>query len=230
MKEILKLTLSLTLICAIAGAALAFVSQKTAEPREKARLAQRDAKMKLLLPTEATVVKKLFSEDGITFFEATDTNGKLIAYCAEGYDPNGFGGEIKVLVGLESNGVIRGVMVSENSETPGIGSRACNREKSKSFWSLFHKSDDDINEGNSLPSNSYLDSFNANVLVGEFQFGRQTGEKRVNGLVMPISGATISSTAIRNAVNRISAIASKHFHFELPAEDIHFELPAEDKE
>ena len=57
MKEILKLTLSLTLICAIAGIALAFVSQKTDGPRKKARLAQRNEKMKLLLPEETTSKK-----------------------------------------------------------------------------------------------------------------------------------------------------------------------------
>ena len=217
MKEILKLTLSLTLICAIAGAALAFVNQKTAIPRETARLAQRNAKMKLLLPTEAPQVQELFSEDGVTFFGALTAEGDIVAYCAEGSDPNGFGGEVKVLVGLNLDGGIRGVVVSENSETPGIGSRACNRTERKSFWSLFQKQTEE--EGEYLAPNSYLDSYNGYTLTGQFQFGRAPSGTTVNGMVEPVSGATISSTAIRNAVNRISAVADQHFHFEVPQKE-----------
>ncbi len=214
MKEILKLTLSLTLICAIAGTALAFVSQKTDGPRKKARLAQRNEKMKLLLPEETAKIQESPAGNGVTFFEARDNAGKVIAYCAESSDPNGFGGEVKVLVGFNLNGAIRGVLVSENSETPGIGSRACNRETPKSFWSLFQKSEDDTNRENALPPNSYLDSYNnCRLTGGEFQFGIPSPEQDTNNYVMPITGATISSTAIRNAVNRIASEAKNRISF-----------------
>ena len=214
MKESLRLTLSLTFICAIAGAALAFVSQKTAGPREKARVAQRNAKMKLLLPEETAKIQESPAGNGVTFFEARDNTGKIIAYCAEGSDPNGFGGEVKVLVGFNLNGAIRGVLVSENSETPGIGSRACNRETPKSFWSLFQKTEDDTNRENVLPPNSYLDSYNnCRLTGGEFQFGLPSPEQDTNNYVMPITGATISSTAIRNAVNRIASEAKNRISF-----------------
>ncbi len=220
MKEILKLTLSLTFICAIAGAALAFVSQKTAAPREAARIAQRSDKMKMLLPEEATMVQEIFVEDGVTFFAGQNATGENVAYCAEGSDPNGFGGEIKILMGFTPDGTITGVMVSENSETPGIGSRACNRVERRSLWDLFKKEEDTTKTTRKfLPPNAYLDSFNTYTLVGEFQFGIQESEERVNGLVMPVSGATVSSTAIRNAANRISAAAAKHFHFEIPVKE-----------
>ena len=213
MKEILKLTLALAFICAVAGAALAFVSQKTAAPREKARIAQRDAKMKLLLPAETTQVSELPSAGEIVFFEARNAAGEVIAYCAEGSDPKGFSGEVKVLVGFNLDGTIRGVLVSENSETPGVGSRACNRETTKSFWSLFASQNDEDTQGSQLPPNAYLDSFNGQHLGGEFQFGQPSTEQGPNNYVMPITGATVSSTAIRNAVNRVSAAARQQFHF-----------------
>ena len=87
MKEILKLTLSLTLICAIAGAALAYVSTKTQSAREEAATRQRNEKMELLLPSETGAVReagKAVSEDGteVVFFAADDASGKTIAYCA----------------------------------------------------------------------------------------------------------------------------------------------------
>ncbi|MBO4619100.1 MAG: FMN-binding protein [Victivallales bacterium] len=214
MKEILKLTLALAFICAVAGIALAFVSQKTATPREKARIAQRDAKMKLLLPAETASVHEAFSDEGVVFFAAHDSAGDAIAFCAEGSDPNGFSGEVKVLVGFNPDGAIRGVMVSEHSETPGVGSRACNRETTKSFWSLFHKSDGEAEKEQSLPPNSYLDSYNNLPLTGgEFQFGQPSSGQTTTNYVMPITGATVSSTAIRNAVNRIASVARKRISF-----------------
>ncbi|MBR6471558.1 MAG: FMN-binding protein [Victivallales bacterium] len=213
MKEILKLTLALAFICAVAGAALAFVSQKTAAPREKARIAQRDAKMKLLLPAETNQVSELPSEGEVAFYEARNAAGEVIAYCAEGSDPNGFSGEIKVLVGFNLDGTIRGVLVSENSETPGVGSRACNRETTKSFWSLFASQKEEDTQASQLPPNAYLDSFNGQHLGGEFQFGQSSQGTAGNGVVTPVSGATVSSTAIRNAVNRVSAAARQQFHF-----------------
>ena len=213
MKEILKLTLALAFICAVAGAALAFVSQKTSSPREKARIAQRDAKMKLLLPTETSQVSELPSEGEVVFYEARNAEGEVIAYCAEGSDPKGFSGEVKVLVGFNLDGTIRGVLVSENSETPGVGSRACNRETTKSFWSLFASQKEEDTQANQLPPNAYLDSFNGQHLGGEFQFGQSSQGTAGNGVVTPVSGATVSSTAIRNAVNRVSAAARQQSHF-----------------
>ena len=213
MKEILKLTLALAFICAVAGAALAFVSQKTSAPREKARIAQRNAQMKLLLPAETNQVSELPAESGVAFYEARNAAGEVIAYCAEGSDPNGFSGEVKVLVGFNLDGTIRGVLVSENSETPGVGSRACNRETTQSFWSIFASQNEEANQTDQLPPNAYLDSFNGQQLGGEFQFAQASQGSSGNGVVTPISGATVSSTAIRNAVNRVSAAARNQFHF-----------------
>lgn len=39
-------------------------------------------------------------------------------------DPNGFGGNLKVLVGFDSNGNILGYTVLEHAETPGLGAKA----------------------------------------------------------------------------------------------------------
>lgn len=210
MKEILKLALSLTLICAIAGAALAFVSHKTEKPREESKIHQRNEKMALLLPAETAQtdeMTRLQAEDGtqVTYFIARGADGEVLAYCAESSDPSGFGGELKVLVGLEKDGTVRGVLVSENSETPGIGSHVCNRDEAKSFWSLFRRSGCTAkqcteNAGRTLPPNSYLDSYNGQTLP-ENGFAFHDG--KAAGFVTPISGATVSSTAVLNAVNRV---------------------------
>ena len=37
----------------------------------------------------------------------------------------GFGGAVKVMIGIGANGEITGVKVTEHSETPGLGTKAC---------------------------------------------------------------------------------------------------------
>ena len=208
MKEILKLALSLTFICALAGAALAFVNAKTEAPRQAAKERQRNEKMALLLPretvrTETCGEMPLRLEDGseVTFFQATDAAGHLLAYCAEAADPSGFGGELKVLVGIDPDGTVRGVLVTENAETPGIGSRVCDRTVSRSFWDLFRPAAASQKaSGGAYPPNKYLDRYAGQSLPQE---GFVLKAEKGPGMVKPVSGATISSRAVVNAVNRV---------------------------
>ncbi|MGN0866393.1 MAG: RnfABCDGE type electron transport complex subunit G [Oligosphaeraceae bacterium] len=206
MKEILKLALSLTFICALAGASLAFVSARTEAPRKEAKEKQRNEKMALLLPpetarTELCQEMPLSLPDGteVTFFQATDAQGKILAFCAEASDPSGFGGEVKLLVGIAPDGTVRGVLVTENAETPGIGSRVCERQTSRSFWDLFRNAPPQEADGK-YPPNEYLDRYESQLLPAE---GFVLKAEEAPGCVRPISGATISSRAVVNAVNRV---------------------------
>lgn len=213
MKEILKLTFSLTLICAIAGAALAYVSYSTEKPRKEAKLRQRNEKMALLLPCETASTDEFKTEnldDGtqVVFFVAKDADGLPLAYCAEGADPSGFGGELKILVGINLDGTVRGILVSENSETPGIGSKVCERSVTRSFWSVFRKKTDKTGATSALPPNAYLDCYTGQSIPSN---GFAFNDMKAPGMVKPISGATVSSTAVLNAVNRICKVWSETF-------------------
>lgn len=213
MKEILKLTFSLTLICAIAGAALAYVSYTTEKPRKEAKLRQRNEKMALLLPAETASTDEFKTEalpDGtqVVFFVAKDAANTPLAYCAEGSDPSGFGGELKILVGINLDGTVRGVLVSENSETPGIGSKVCERSVTRSFWSAFRKKSAENNASAALPPNAYLDCYTGQTIPSN---GFEFNDMKAPGMVKPISGATVSSTAVLNAVNRICKVWNETF-------------------
>ncbi len=208
MKEILKLALSLTFICALAGASLAFVSARTEAPRREAKEKQRNEKMALLLPRETARTAlcpemPVILDDGteVTFFQATDAQGNLLAFCAEASDPSGFGGEVKLLVGIHPDGTVRGVLVTENAETPGIGSRVCERQTSRSFWDLFRRSSSNTQDApGEYPPNEYLDRYTSQILPAE---GFILKAEKAPGCVKPVSGATISSRAVVNAVNRV---------------------------
>ncbi len=206
MKEILKLTLSLTLICAIAAAALAYVKKTTADSIADSINRQRTQKMLMVLPNEVTNTAPVNAQpiDGVTVYKATDANNQVVAFCAEGSDNGGFGGEVKVLVGMTTAGKILGVLVSEHSETPGIGTRVCSRETTKSLWSLFAAKS--TANGVKLPPNAYLDGYTDQNLTAAFAFA----EASAPGKIVPVSGATVSSKAVLNAVNRIIAVRNSN--------------------
>ncbi len=59
-------------------------------------------------------------EGGLDAYRATDGSGYVITTAWKGY-----GGTIKVMFGMDANGVITGAKVLENSETAGLGTKAC---------------------------------------------------------------------------------------------------------
>ncbi|MBO4345569.1 MAG: FMN-binding protein [Victivallales bacterium] len=194
MKDIFKLVLSLGLVCAIGSFALSRVYTTTKAPIEAANTAALMASLKLVLPPETASTAPI--KDTI-FFKALDANGKQIAYAAQAKGKGGFGGDVTVLVGLEMDGKIRAVMVTENSETPGIGSKATDRKVQKSLWDVLAGKSADV----AFPPNEYLDSYAGRDVKGGFAFGK-------DGL-HAVSGATYSSTAILNGVNAVSEAFNK---------------------
>lgn len=199
MKEILRLTFSVTLICAIAGACLALVSHITAARIEANQNTQRTAKMLMVLPPTSVITEADGkSADGdVDFFVAKDIMGTPVAYCAIGRSNDGFGGMVTVMAGLTIDGRITSLLVSEHNETPGIGSRVCNRSVKESLW---EKLSGKSQQGTGLAPNAYLDSYSGRKLSPEgFQFASDNSGSHV----VAVSGATFSSTAVLHAVNKI---------------------------
>lgn len=195
MKDIFKLALSLGLVCCIGASALVCVYNTTKEPIKTASAKALESNMKLVLPGETVTTEELSSVDcgNVIFYRALDAAGNVIAYAGQGSgDVNGFGGAVKVLVGLKSDGTIIGVMVTEHSETPGLGTKATDRQLSKSLWSVLAGK----SEENPFPPNEYLDRYNGRK-AGAFVLG--SGGNGIHG----VSGATYSSKAVLSGVNAV---------------------------
>jgi len=194
MKELWKLLLSLGLVCAVGSTALVLVRNKTLAPIAKAERAALMANLKLVLPAETARVEAM---DGADFYRALDGQSKVIGYAGTGIGPKGFGGPVKVLVGFDAEGQILGVMVTEHSETPGLGTKATERKTMKSIW---HLRGGAKKEKKGLPPNEYLDQYTGRLACA-FKASRKTGGNRVR----VISGATYSSKAIVEGVNAACA-------------------------
>ena len=135
MNKIVKNTLILTLITLVAGLGLGLVYEITKAPIAQA---QETAKKEAW--------QKVFPEADISDFEQIDldqaaaeqaiadmgVNGTIDEACTVGdmgyvvtaTDKDGFGGSIKVTVGITSDGTVNGVSILSINETAGLGMKA----------------------------------------------------------------------------------------------------------
>jgi electron transport complex protein RnfG len=137
--------------------------------------------------------------NNVTFFPAVK-GGKLDSFAAISFSSKGYGGKVVVMTQIMLDGRIGTVIVTENNETPGLGTVATNRTKTKSISDFINGKKD-----TALPPNQILDSFrNKNCSSAPWKIKKDGGE------IDSITGATISSLAVTEAVN----IAAKAFESE----------------
>lgn len=119
MKETPRLIVTLTLIAAIAGLLVAVADQVTKKPIEQAKAKAFTEALREVLPAgvpDPVPVPEVLA-DG-----ATRTNyvaGGAVAM--EAGSPNGYAGEIRLLVGFAADGTLNNYTVLDHKETPGLG-------------------------------------------------------------------------------------------------------------
>ena len=133
MRESLKLGGILFLITAICCGLLGFVNNITTPIIAENKKVSEDQAMKVLVEEakEFVEVKDVKGETIKNLFIAT-ADGKSVGSVAK-VAPNGYGGEITVLVGFDLEGHIKGIKILSHSETPGLGANAAQ----DSFMSQF---------------------------------------------------------------------------------------------
>lgn len=120
-KEFAMPPLVLTVIAAVVTGALVATESVTTPIIEQQAAAAADAARAVVLPsadsfTQVTVDE--MPEGGVDIYEANNGTGYVVTAQAKGY-----GGMLKVMVGIDSNGLISGTEVLENNETQGLGSK-----------------------------------------------------------------------------------------------------------
>lgn len=174
----------LFLITLISGLALGFVYEVTADARayQKELKIQKTCKEAFaeaetfeeigVVASEEVALKA--SENGVSFdtlYQAKNAQGNVIGFIVSVISSEGYGGDIGLYVGIQMDGTIKGVSILEINETVGLGM-----------------------EAGKVLTPQYEDKN-----VKEFQYTK-TGAKEANE-VDAISGATITTKAINNAVN-----------------------------
>lgn len=121
MKKLIDYALRLLIICIAASGLLAYVYQSTASRIEENVYKEKLLKAKEVLSGRADEIKKV-DHDGMEFFRGFSKNvlvGTVIETSGTGY-----GGPIRVLSGIGTDGRIIEIAILSHKETPGLGSKA----------------------------------------------------------------------------------------------------------
>lgn len=184
MKNMIKDAGILLIITLIAGLALGFVYELTKEPiriqQEKAIqkacqavFAQAESFTVLEYTPSAALLNRT-KEEGITIgtiFEAKDASGNSVGYVVESTSLEGYGGKITLYAGITQDGMLNGISILSIAETPGLGMNA---------HSVL------VPQFENVPATMFVYTKSGSTSSSEID---------------AISGATITTKAIVNAVN-----------------------------
>jgi electron transport complex protein RnfG len=175
---ILRLTLTLLLICAVVAAALAGVNAITKDKIAAAKAEKTQRAIQAVLPgvngvkevpfTDATgLVTKVYKSD----MSLSSDSDSAFGYAVE-VTPAGFGGTITMMVGVDNAGKVLGISIISHAETASLGSVAAD------------------NSGKGIAFREQFIGMSGTLAV-----------TKDGGSVDAITSATITSRAVTNGVN-----------------------------
>ncbi|MDR0370449.1 MAG: RnfABCDGE type electron transport complex subunit G [Prevotellaceae bacterium] len=121
-----NMLLVLTGISLFAAFALASVYTVTKDPIDEAKAAKQQSAIEQVLPAFNSLGEaEIVTIDGVEMnvIKAFDASGNYLGAAVESYSNNGFGGEVRIMVGFDKNGSIINYSVLEQKETPGLGTK-----------------------------------------------------------------------------------------------------------
>ncbi len=126
MKKILQLILSLTLISAVCAAVLAIVNNATKERIANLATLKANNAARAVLPASVKAIEPVKdpADASLTAFigYADDAKTKVAGYAVPGLTAKGYGGNIRLMVGLNPDRTVISYQVLAAAETPGLGS------------------------------------------------------------------------------------------------------------
>ncbi len=126
--SLLNMFLSLTIICVVAGGILASVNDMTSKPIEISKKTKLENAVKAVVPafdnspTEEAYMGAVSDGDSLKIYPAKK-DGNLVGVAVESNTMKGFSGEIKLIVGFDTQGKLYNYSVLQHAETPGLGSK-----------------------------------------------------------------------------------------------------------
>ena len=120
---ILRLSLTLLLITALAAAALAAVNGITEDRIAANKLEKTQAALALVLPGAEDMEKVVAGSGTVQAVYAPGEASPVQGWAVQ-VAPQGFGGEIVMMVGIAPDGTVTGISVISHAETPGLGAVA----------------------------------------------------------------------------------------------------------
>lgn len=177
LKEILIPTVSLFVICLCVTALLAVTNAVTKDAIAYQQELSAAESRQAVCPDAVDFEKVEYDVQGVECYKAFDESGNLIGYAISSAS-RGYGGDVKVMTGVNAeDGSVIAINVYDNSgETPGLGVNTSGEKFTSQFAGL---------------------SSGTGVTVD-----KDAGKNPDSVAVDSVTGATISSRAVTNAVNQ----------------------------
>ena len=182
-REIISVAFRLFIITAVTTLCLARVNSMTAgvimANAEKAQLEAQKEVLPAALEFKKTEASEKNIPEGtkngvrIESLNVGIANGNGVGYIATMISNAGYGGDIKVMVGIDSDGSVTKVKILQSSETAGLGQNASKPE--------------------------FINQFNGKS--GSLSVVKNKAADGENGEIAAISGATVTSRAVTSCVN-----------------------------
>ena len=125
----LNMALALIVITVVAGFSLGFVNDLTLEPKARAKLAKKVNALKLVLPafdndlvSQVVRIKSEVAKDSMEIYPAFQGT-EFVGAAVIGSSEKGFSGLVKIMVGFKPDGSMQDIVVLEQKETPGLGTK-----------------------------------------------------------------------------------------------------------
>lgn len=187
MNKIVKDALMLALITLVAGFLLGTIYEITKEPIKKQQeLAKQESYKAVfkdasgfeasdadLADAAAILEENGYGKEAIEeIMEAVDENGETLGYVMSVITNEGYAGEIKIAMGIQNDGTVNGIEILKITETAGLGMKAAESEFKDQYT-------------------------NKNVEKFVYTKSGAASDEEID----VISGATITTNAVTNAVN-----------------------------
>jgi len=119
-KELIGGVLILTIVTALSGYLLAQVYKITKPAIEKQKKIEEEKINREIFPEGEEFAEK--EENGVKYFSVLNSEGEEIGKIFTTLSL-GYGGYIKIKVGVNKNGEIKGIKILQHNETPGLGAK-----------------------------------------------------------------------------------------------------------
>ncbi len=119
--DILKPVIVLTAICIVTSALLAYTNSLTKPVIDNLAAETEMNTRKVVLSQADTFVDEAFGDTA--YCTGKDASGATVGYVFT-TSAKGYGGDVKIMVGVNTDGTVSGVQTLELSETPGLGMNA----------------------------------------------------------------------------------------------------------
>lgn len=162
--------ISLFTICVVVTFVLATANIFTTKKTDEQNMLSEQNSRQIVLPSAESFNQKSFN--GTEYYEGISSSGQLAGFVFN-TEARGYGGPIKVVVGITTDSKVSGVNILSQNETPGLGANI----KADNFKNQFI---------GSVPQNAF------SVVKGKASSDNE---------IQALTGATISSKAVTRAVN-----------------------------